>query len=394
MRSPYQEGNGTVNISADPERLDDESALERVDPGEMLRQVATSAAQVREAHTRAEEAAGTPEFRRYVEDGRPRALVVTGMGGSGIAGDVLAAVCGEGCPAPVITVRGYRLPGWVGPADVVVAVSCSGATEETLSAARDAVRRGCRLLAVGARDSALAAVAEQAGAPFVPVRPVGQPRATMWALSTPIIIAARELGLLDASGEMVEATAARLEDVALRCRPSSESFVNPAKGLAVELAGSVPVIWGTTQLTGVVAHRFMCQLAENAKYPAVAGALPESAHNQVVSFDGPFGRGAGEDDFFRDRVDDPSGSTVLRLVMLRDTEEHPQVATRAEVVVGLAEERGIGVSSVTAGGWRPLERLAELIGVTDYASVYLALQYGIDPTPVAAIQELKERIAG
>lgn len=378
----------------DPDRLDDVAGLEAADPGEMLRQVATSAAQVREACTAAGEVAATEAFARFTDAGRPRALVVTGMGGSGIAGDVLAAVCGNGCPTPVLTVRGYHLPGWVGPADVVIAVSCSGGTEETLAAARDAVRRGCRLLAVGGQGSALADVAEQAAAPFVPVRSVGQPRATVWALSVPLLLAARAMGLLDVSDEVLEATASRLEDIAFRCRPSSDSFVNPAKNLAVELAGSVPMIWGTTPLTGVAAHRFMCQLAENAKYPGVSGSLPEAAHNQVVSLDGPFGGGAAEDDLFRDRIDEPAGATRLRLVALRDTEEHPQVAARAEITMSQAEERGVGVSSLAADGRHPLERLAELIGVIDYATVYLALLYGIDPTPVAAIQELKARIAG
>lgn len=385
---------GVMTITADPERLDDEDGLRFADPGEMLRQVATSAAQVREARTVTAEAAGTSEFGRFADDGRPRAVVVTGMGGSGIAGDVLGAVCGAGCPVPVVTVRGYQLPGWVGASDVVIAVSCSGSTEETLAAARDAVRRGCRLLAAGAPNSLLASIAEQAGAPFVPVRSVGQPRATLWALSVPVMVVARSLGLLDVPDGVFEAAARRLEDVAVQCRVSAESFVNPGKSLALEIAGSFPMIWGASPLTGVAAQRFLCQLAENAKYPAVAGTLPEAAHNQVVAFDGPFGVGAGEDDFFRDRVDEPGGTTRLRLVTLRDTEEHPQVTARAEVAAGLAEERGVAVSSLTAEGDHPLERLAGLIGVIDYASVYLALLYGIDPTPVAPIQQLKERIAG
>ena len=94
--------------------------------------------------------------------------MVAGMGGSGMAGEVLAAVCGPGAAVPVVNQHDYRLPGWVGAADLVIAVSCSGQTEETLSAAEEAVRRGCPLLAVGRAGSALAMIAQQARAPFIP----------------------------------------------------------------------------------------------------------------------------------------------------------------------------------------------------------------------------------
>src|SRR6266705_1242661 len=111
-----------------------------------------------------------PRLPRFaVESGRPRAIVVAGMGGSGIAGDILSAVCGRGCPVQVTTVHDYHLPGWAGVADLVIAVSCSGSTQETLAAAHEAARRGCRLAAVGAAGSALADLAARARAPFIPV---------------------------------------------------------------------------------------------------------------------------------------------------------------------------------------------------------------------------------
>jgi glucose/mannose-6-phosphate isomerase len=163
-----------VSVSA-AERLDDLALLEKADPGGLLRQVASSAAQVRTSARVAAEA----DLGRVIDGGRPRAIVVTGMGGSGIAGDVLAAVCGQGCPSHVATVHDYQLPGWVGAADLVIAVSCSGATEETLSAAADAVRRGCPLVGVGGADSPLSALAEQASAPFVAVQSAGMPRSTL-----------------------------------------------------------------------------------------------------------------------------------------------------------------------------------------------------------------------
>jgi glucose/mannose-6-phosphate isomerase len=372
--------------------LDEVRALEAGDPAGMLPAIASGAAQVREAALLAQEAG----VGALAEDGRPRAVVVCGMGGSGIAGDVLAAVAGSSCPVPVVTHRGYGLPAWVGAADLVVAVSCSGSTEETLTATEEAVRRGCRLLVVGAADSPIEALGARGRGIFVPVAQGRQPRATVWALSTPLVVAAHALGLVSADAEAVEATAAQLEQVALSCRPDADHFANPAKRLALELSGTLPVVWGTSPLAGVAAYRFACQLNENAKTPSVWGVLPEANHNQVVAFDGPFAGSATRpvEDLFRDRVDDELPElTRMRLVLLRDTDEHPQVTLRTEASEQLADERGIGVSTVRADGTSAFERIASLIAMVDWTSAYLALLEGRDPTPVDAITALKARIS-
>jgi glucose/mannose-6-phosphate isomerase len=287
------------------------------------------------------------------------------------------------------------LPRWVGAADLVVAVSCSGTTEETLSALELAVRRGSRTLVVGAPDSPVAELARAGRSLFVPVLARGrQPRSMLWGLSVPLALAADALGLAVVDPEAVEATAVRLEEIATACRPGSESFVNPGKSLALAMAERLPMTWGTTGVAGVAAYRMLCQLAENAKSPGVFGLLPEANHNQVVTFDGPAAGAAGVEDIFADPdLDGPSG-TRLRLVLLRDPEEeHPQVTRRAEVSKELAEDRGLTVTELVAEGGSRLERLASLVGPIDYATVYLALALRVDPTPVVAIQDLKDRIA-
>lgn len=378
------------------ERLDDAAFVEAADPAGMLRQVASSAAQVRESARVAGEAA----LGEVITGGRPRAIVVTGMGGSGIAGEVLAAVAGPGCPVQVTTVHDYRLPGWVGAADLVIAVSCSGATEETLSAAGEAVRRGSRLLGVGSKGSPLEAMAEQARAAFIPVKPVGMPRSMLWGLSVPLVVVAERLGMVDTPPDAYEAAASELERVSHLCRPDSDAFVNPAKGLALDLSGTLPMIWGTSPLAGVAASRFANQLHENGKYPAIPGLLPEANHNQVVVFDGPFA--PGHDDglaletgrtALAPETGGPPLAVPLRLVLLRDTHEHPQVTRRREESAKIAAERGIEVTELTAAGDHPLERLASLLQLIDYASVYHAIANAIDPAPITAIQELKARIA-
>ena len=378
------------SIRVEPERLDDLAALEELDAQQMLRAVATSAAQIRESAGLAAEAG----LARLGDVGRPRAVVVAGMGGSGIVGDVLVAVAGDSCPVPVVVHRDYGLPGWVGAADLVVAVSCSGSTEETLSAVDEGLRRGTSLFGVGAAESPLAERAEQARAPYVAVDARGrQPRACLWALATPVLAAADALRLLSAPPEALEGAAVRLEEVAQSCRPDSEAFVNPAKELALSLAGRLPMTWGAGPLAGVAAYRFACQLAENAKMPSISGQLPEANHNQVVSFDGALAAGGdGAEDIFRDRVEEPE-PLGLDLLLLRDPDgEHPQVTRRADASRELAEERGIRLRELTSAGASAYERLASLVGLLDYVSVYLALVQGIDPTPVDPITALKARI--
>lgn len=375
-------------VPGSPVDLEDVVALEAADPQGMLRAVASSAAQVREAVALSAEA-GVPAL---AEDGRPRAVVVCGMGGSGIAGDVLAAVAGLRAPVPVLSHRGFGLPAWVGAADLVIAVSCSGHTAETLSALEEAVRRGCRLLVVGAAGSPVEGLARRGRGVFVPVPQGRQPRASMWALATPLLVAGHALGLCASGPEALEETAVELEAAAARCRPDAETVTNPAKTLALELSGAVPVVWGATPLAGAAAYRFACQLHENAGAPAVWGVLPEAGHNQVVTLDGPFAGRSGEQDLFRDRVEEPD-RPGLRLVLLRDPDESADLAVRADVCADLAGARGVGVTSLLARGTSAPARLASLVAVTDYASVYLALLEGTDPTPVPAIAALKQRTA-
>ncbi|MEU7897065.1 SIS domain-containing protein [Nonomuraea sp. NPDC049152] len=358
----------------EPERLDDQARLAEVDQGAMLPAIAAAAAQVRTAHRNASEAG----VARLARDGRPRAIVVAGMGAAALAGDVLAAICGYGAPLPIITVRSTRLPGWVGATDLVMAVSSSGQTAETLAMAAEAVRRGASLMAVGAPDSPLQAIATQASALFVPVTAQGPSRAQLWGLAVPLLAGAGALGLTEEGPELFEGVARALEDMAHRCRPSSESFVNPGKALAMELAESVPVVWGSSPLTAVAAHRLALQLNENANYPAIWGELPEAGHNQLAVLDGPL----AERDIFAD-----TASRTLRLVVLREADDRPQELLR------MAADRGVPVSELIAEGVNPLERLATLIELGDYASAYLALGYGVDPTPVTSITELKARIS-
>jgi len=266
--------------------LDDLEALELLDAGEMLRAVATAGAQVREAVLHV----GDQVLGAVAADGRPRAVLVTGMGGSGIAAEVAAAVAGLGCPVPVVAHRGHRLPGWLGGMDLVVAVSCSGETEETLSALDEAIRRGARVVTVGAAGSSLSARADDGRAVHLPVDARGRmPRANLWGLAVPVLRVLDALDLADVPAAQLAHLADVLDETSEACGPAAESSVNPAKQVAVQVAGSLPYVWGASDVASVAAARFAAQLAENAKYPAVSGALTEVHHNQVVVMAGRFG---------------------------------------------------------------------------------------------------------
>jgi glucose/mannose-6-phosphate isomerase len=362
------------------DRLDMPDVIEAADPSGMLRQVASAAAQVRTA-LRASAEAGLPGFSA---DTRPRAVVVAGMGGSGTAGEITAAMCGERSPVQVVALRSAQLPGWVGAADVVIAVSCSGRTAETLSVATEAARRGCTLAAVGAEGSPLHRIAEQARAPFIRVEQAGAvlPRQALWALTVPVLVIAERLGLTGIGDEVYEQAARRLEEVSHQCRPSSEAFVNPGKSLALDLAGAMPLIWGTSALGAAAAGRFAAQLNENAKYPAMAGAFPEVAHNQLALFDGPFAASGDEG-----AQATAAGVTPLRLVLIADPGAREPAAINE-----LAAARGVAVSELAMDAEHPLVRLATVIQLTDYASVYLGIASGIDPGQSTPIRDMPARI--
>jgi glucose/mannose-6-phosphate isomerase len=410
------DGWGGAEFVLAADRLDTPDVIEAADPGDMLRQVASSAAQVRTALRSCQET----DLSALAQDVRPRAIVVAGMGGSGLAGEMLNAMTGLSSPVQIVVSQAERLPGWVGAADAVIAVSCSGTTPQTLAIAAEAARRGCRLAGVGAEGSPLHRIAEQARAPFVPVVPAGLPRSMLWGVAIPVLVIAERLGVARIGTDVYELAASRLEEVSHQCRPASESFVNPGKSLALDLVGALPMVWGTSVLSGVAARRFTSQLSENAKYPAIAGVLPEAAHNQVAAFDGPFAprssrlSAPGTEDLLlpetRDEISgipdladwdldydetdqgEASGFVALRLVLIVDPDQDHLVAAQRAAVTELAAQRGIAMSELAMDGEHPLVRLAGVIQLTDYASVYLAIASGIDPGQAVAVKDLQTRI--
>ncbi|MGH8791181.1 MAG: SIS domain-containing protein, partial [Stackebrandtia sp.] len=236
--------------------------------------------------------------------------------------------------------------------------------------------------------------------PYIAVPRRAPARMSLWALTVPVLLAGRACGIVRIAEADIAETAARLDADAERCKPDNDSFVNPAKALALDLAGSIPVVWGGTALAGVAARRFGDMLAANARYPVLAGELGEVGRGRVGLLDGAFGSLAeGDRDIFSDPdVDGPGEGTRLRIVLLRDDglegddTAPPPDTRRADAVADLADRRGIRRDTFSAEGGCALERLASLIAVPDFASVYLALAHGLDPMSVPAVSEMKEHL--
>jgi len=377
-------------VLIDDTLLDDQSQLTAQDPGNMLECVASSGAQMRRGLALADRDA----LAQASEGGKPRALLVAGMGGSGVSGDVLSAVAGPSASIPITVERTHVLPGWVSPIDMVVAVSCSGGTEETLAVAQQASQRGARLITIGAPGSPLAAISEQTkGAIHLNLDAQGRmPRASLWTIATPLLLLANSLGLAQVSDDDFNRTADLMDALSVQCGPLVSVLENPAKLLGVALAESFPMVWGTGAIGRAATGRFMAQLAENAKLPAVHGGLPEVGHNQIVTFDGVLAGQAKSESIFADpEIDGVSRS--LHLVMLRDGAEHEAVVRRVELIRQITGDRGIPVTEIQSQGDHRLTRIASLVLPTDWASVYAAIAMGIDPTPIGPINELKAGLA-
>jgi glucose/mannose-6-phosphate isomerase len=380
----------------DERRLDDPEALAALDHHDTLRALASAGAQVRRALVAAEEAG----IERVGDGERPRSVLVAALGGSAVVGDVLDLLAESGSPVPLLARREPPLPGWVGPLDLVVAVSQSGRASGPLALAAEAARRGAALLTVGAADSPLAEVTARAHGVHVDVAvPAPSSRTALWSMLTPVLLAADVLGLAHAPASVLERVADVLDEVAEECRPSSESFVNPAKVLATGLDGTVPVVLGDGALTGVAASRAAAMLARTARVPALHGALPDAASQVVATLDGPFGSGGsaeapdGGRDLFADPYLDGPPMPRLGLLALRDPDLDPADIDLADAVIDAARESGAVVLEQQARSGHPVERLASLFAVTDFAATYLALGLGLDPSVSRHVTDLRDRTA-
>ena len=304
-----------------------------------------------------------------------RDVAICGMGGSGIAGDLLLGAYRERMRKPMTVVRDYFLPGWIGEDTFVILSSYSGETEETLTCAMQALERNALCVAISSGGK-LASFYAAEGVPVIRLPPGLQPRAALLRMLVPMAVLLERMGAVPPLGGELDEARGAVEAAVAGLGPGVPEPQNPAKQLARALLGGVPLIWGA-ELTAPVAARWARQVNENAKLPAFASALPELDHNELVGFPGM-----------------PADLRKLaRLVMLRDPRNHRQVQRRFDLTRELVEGHVDAVYSITADGQGALARMLDLVMLGDYASLYLGLLRGVDPGPVEIIERLKERLA-
>ncbi|MFJ8004078.1 SIS domain-containing protein [Streptomyces fagopyri] len=375
----------------DDSLLDDPEALARADRRELLRGAAEAGARVRTAARHATEA-GIPELK---PDGRPRAVLIAGPGlaATGVA-ELLGTLAGASCPVTRLTPTGvapaggalrWELPGWAGPVDLVLIATPDGTEPGLELLVEQAYRRGSSVVAVAPAGTPIEEAVEgthglfvpMATAPYEPNTPLAASApGVLWALLTPLLALLDRTGLVSAPPEALQKVADRLDRVAERCGPAIATYGNPAKTLAADLAEALPVIWTEGTSAGPAGRRFTAALAELAGRPALAAELPEALAAHSVLLSGALAAAADPDDFFRDRVEEQQ---VLhaRVVLLRDRPAGGLTAAPAARELALSHDTAISELEPEEGG--DLETLAELIAVTDFAAVYLALASGARP---------------
>ena len=276
---------------------------------------------------------------------------------------------------PAAVVRGYGLPAWVGRDTLVVAISYSGDTAETLACTADALERGCTPVCV-ASGGALAALAGERGLPLLSVPAGGQPRASLGYLAMPLLATLEASGLCADSSADVDETVALLRAGNEALGPQAPAATHVAKQLAGRLHKKQAVVYGAG-LTVPAARRWKGQVNENAKAPAFWNELPELDHNEIMGW-----------------TSLPHVAAATLAVFLDDAKGDARLLRRAALTAAALEARGVTVERVQTRGASRLARLFSLVQLGDYASFYLALLYGVDPTPVAAIEDFKAKLAG
>jgi glucose/mannose-6-phosphate isomerase len=300
-------------------------------------------------------------------------VVVLGMGGSGIAGDVVREVAGPFMPVPVVVHKGYGIPNFISEGTLVLAVSFSGNTEETVEAVTEAAVAGGRVIAVS-HGGELASLAAQWGVPHLGVVDgIPMPRAGIGALSVPLLLVLERVGLFPGASSWLDAAVAQLK----KRRDELVVDGNVATRLARRIGRQLPIVYGGGGIGGLAALRWKNQFNENAKVPSFSHQVPEMTHNEICGW-GQHG------DVTRQ---------VFRVVYLRHDFEHPQVARRFDLTTELVDEVVAAIEEVRAEGDGPLAQLFDLMLIGDFTSLYLAFQEDVDPGPVPVLDFIKERLA-
>ncbi len=352
--------------------LNDVEKIRAVDPGNMYNRIFDLPEQMEDAIR-----IGMDAKIRTSDFTDVKNIVVAGMGGSAIGGDLIRTFLSSKLQIPFQVCRNYVVPEYVDDETLVVVSSYSGNTEETLAALDDALARKAMIAAIST-GGLLSDVSGVNDFPLIVVPAGLQPRAALGYSAVPLLIFFEKIGL-------IKNVAEELRQVIGQLKSLRESYIedvpvdqNPAKRLAVQIHGRLAIVYSGPTLTDAVALRWKGQICENSKNLAFANHYAEFNHNELVGWS--------------ETVEKHKDHLIV--IQLRDRDDHPQIVKRMDIVKGLIEQRGVPVIDVESKGDSPLTRMFSLIQLGDFLSYYLAVLNDVDPTPVKVIETLKNMLSG
>ncbi|MGQ9506569.1 MAG: bifunctional phosphoglucose/phosphomannose isomerase [Candidatus Bathycorpusculaceae bacterium] len=304
---------------------------------------------------------------------KPQKIIVAGMGGSGIGGELLKDWARGIALVPIEVVREYSLPVYADKNTLVFVVSYSGETEETLSVFVEAIKKGCMIVCISSGGKLLE-YAEKLNLPHIRIPSGMPPRAALPYFFMPLLIVLEKIGLVSNVNMEVSEAVNILKKVSNENSPEKLSSINFSKTLALNVNGTVPVVYGFG-FYQAVAQRFKQQFNENSKIPSKWEFLPELNHNEIVGWEK-----AGK------------MAKNFSAIFIRDGEEPKEIRNRIEATKELMLGKKVKVFEVWSMGESRLAKMLSTICIGDFTSVYLALLRKVDPTPVKTIAMLKEKI--
>ena len=299
-------------------------------------------------------------------------IIICGMGGSAIGGDLLRSLVQFEMKIPVYVNRNYRLPSFADKETLIIASSYSGNTEETLSAYREAVEKGCCISCISSGGK-LSLLAENEKKLLITVPKGYQPRCAIAYSFFPLLILFTKMELIANKADEIESVISRI-----KMRSAKFSYPgtnNDAYNTALHVQGKIPVIYSSTDLLDIANLRMRGQINENAKSLAYGNLLPEMNHNEIVGWQN-------------------NESLLKRLIVisLSDKDDLPEIKKRREITMELLKPLAGMIVEIEGEGNSPMERIFDIIHLGDWMSFYLALLYKTDPTPVEKINYLKSKL--
>lgn len=347
--------------------LDDQEKIREVDKSHMLNHLAKTPDYCRDAIYRTEQT-------KVPKKVKPKNIVIVGMGGSAIGGEILKDWLRDELPIPIEVNRDYTLPAYVDKDTLVFANSYSGNTEETLSSFLAALRRKCTTIAITSGGQ-LEVFCRELHVPHVTIPSGLPPRVAVPYLFFPLPVLLEKMGILSNVGDELEEAIQVFGRVSKANSPDIPAEDNMAKRLATKIMDTVPVVYGFRQY-GAVAHRFKTQFNENSKYLSKHDVFPELNHNETVGWEAP-----------------ESLTKNHSVILIRDPEEPLELRNRIDTTKSLVFSRAKKMHEITAEGNKKLAKMFSVLCIGDYASIYLAVLQNKDPTPVKIIDKVKKELA-